>query len=139
MARPLAVLLLAGCGGKEPPPQAAPVQATREPVAATAAAESEAWTEPTSAPKRDEIAVGITDITGGVTSVELVCTAGHRDRQAVIPDAARIGGTVWFRGVATDSCTLWFKGGQPAQYGPVKGGTAWLCTLVGTTAVCERK
>ena len=34
-------------------------------------------------------------------------------------------------------CTLRFKGGAPARFGPVRGGQSLMCDLVGTTATCR--
>ena len=39
--------------------------------------------------------------------------------------------------VPNESCTMFFKGGPPAQYKPVRGGASYTCKIVGTTAVCN--
>jgi hypothetical protein len=40
-------------------------------------------------------------------------------------------------GVPQESCTVHFKGGAPASFGPVRGGQGLSCNIVGNTAVCQ--
>lgn len=64
-------------------------------------------------------------------SVELVCPqAGYRARAPLAEGRAEL------NGAPVEDCTLYFKGGVPAQFSPVRGGDQLVCTLVATTAVC---
>ena len=69
-------------------------------------------------------------------SVEVSCPSGYRTRPTLVPT---LGGTV---GVARASnlpdepCELWFKGGTPAAFSPVRAGQDLRCTVTGATAVC---
>lgn len=45
--------------------------------------------------------------------------------------------TTVFNAVPTGECTLYFKGGTPAQYRGIGAGS-WRCSLTGTTAVCSK-
>ncbi len=67
----------------------------------------------------------------GANAFEVTCPSGFRQRTAIS------GGTGTLQGVPLESCTLFFKGGAPAKYGPVKGGQTLTCSITGTTAVCK--
>ena len=62
--------------------------------------------------------------------LEVDCPSGFRERTPLSAGQGR------FAYVPKEDCTLWFKGGVPAQYGPVRGGQTLDCEIVGTTAVC---
>jgi hypothetical protein len=68
---------------------------------------------------------------GGATSVEVTCPSGYRQRASISAGKAS------FSGVPSDSCMLYFKGGAPAQFGPVRGGQSLKCSIQATTAVCN--
>jgi len=47
-------------------------------------------------------------------------------------------GTAMVKGIPTDEdCTLYFKGGMPVQFHPVRGGQSLTCTFEGATASCK--
>jgi hypothetical protein len=64
------------------------------------------------------------------SSVELVCSS-KRDR------ASFRGGAASFSGVPNEDCQLFFKGGVPGKYGPVRGGQSVTCEMIGSTANCR--
>lgn len=64
--------------------------------------------------------------------LELTCSGGFRARADVKTN------TAVFDGVPNEECTLFFKGGPPAKYRPMRWGT-WSCGLSGTTAVCTQR
>jgi hypothetical protein len=63
-------------------------------------------------------------------TVELTCPGGFRQRAAVMEHAAL------FTGVPDEDCDLFFKGGAPLRYRPLRYGT-WACSVVANTAVCR--
>ncbi|MDP6934260.1 MAG: hypothetical protein QGG40_15145, partial [Myxococcota bacterium] len=65
------------------------------------------------------------------SKIEIVCPSGFRTR------AAFAGGSATVSGVPQESCTVHFKGGAPASFGPVRGGQGLSCNIVGNTAVCQ--
>jgi len=69
---------------------------------------------------------------GGANAFEVTCPSGFRQRTALSGSGS---GTL--AGVPQESCTLFFKGGSPAKYGPVSGGKSLNCQIVGTTANCK--
>ena len=66
------------------------------------------------------------------TTLELKCPNGFRERSAIKVN------TAVFYAVPDEQCTLYFKGGVPAQYSPINTGT-YYCSISGTTAVCSKK
>lgn len=63
---------------------------------------------------------------------ELSCNNGaYRERGEIAEN------TTVFNGVPTGECSLYFKGGTPAQYRAISAGS-WRCSLTGTTAVCSK-
>lgn len=108
----------------EPPPAPAPAPARpRTPSAPRA---------PTPAPASGPatLTVKLADA-GGANAVEVVCPSGFRQRSALS------GGSGSIASVPQEKCTMYFKGGAPAQFGPVRGGQSLNCNIVGTTAVCN--
>lgn len=65
------------------------------------------------------------------TAVEVVCPSGFRQRSALS------GGKGSIASVPQEKCTMYFKGGAPAQFAPVSGGRSFNCSIIGTTAVCK--
>lgn len=65
------------------------------------------------------------------TAVEVVCPSGFRQRTALS------GGKGSIASVPQEKCTMYFKGGAPAQFAPVNGGRTFSCSIIGTTAVCK--
>ena len=130
----LCMSLIAGCAGRHSAPEVATVAPTST-GPATASATADGWTG-AGAPAKGSLGIAVEDAGAGTTSIELVCGL-WRDRQTLRMDAAGIGGTVWFQAVPSGDCTVYFKGGSPAQFGPAHGGDALRCKLVATTAVCE--
>lgn len=130
----LILTLIIGCAGRHSAPEAATVAPTST-APATANATADGWTG-AGAPAKTSLAIALDDAGAGTTAIELVCGL-WRDRQTLQMDAAGIGGTVWFQAVPGGDCTVYFKGGSPAQFGPAHGGDALRCKLVATTAVCE--
>lgn len=65
------------------------------------------------------------------TAIEVVCPSGFRQRSALS------GGRGSIASVPQEKCTMYFKGGAPAQFAPVGGGRSLSCSIVGTTAVCK--
>jgi hypothetical protein len=66
------------------------------------------------------------------SSLELTCSGGFRSRVDVTLN------TAVFESVPDEECTLFFKGGVPAKFRPIRAGT-WSCGLSGTTAVCIQR
>ncbi|MCK6520487.1 protein kinase [Myxococcota bacterium] len=86
------------------------------------------------APKAPSVPSGSLTVSlpgGGATSVEVTCPSGYRQRASIN------GGKASFSGVPSDSCMIYFKGGAPAQFGPVRGGQSLKCSIQATTAVCN--
>lgn len=128
------LILLGGCAVykrdtyTEAPP--APVEPTTSPY--------EAQLSPTEA--RQEAGSGsaplVVQLVGTehhTQGLEVDCPSGFRERTPLM------GGEGRFAYVPKEDCTLWFKGGVPAQFGPVRGGQTLACEIVGTTAICEKK
>ncbi len=65
-------------------------------------------------------------------SLELTCSDGYRTRAEVSLN------TAVFDGVPDEECTLFFKGGVPAKFRPIRAGT-WSCGLSSTVAVCTQR
>lgn len=65
-------------------------------------------------------------------SLEISCTSGFRIRAGISLN------TAVFDGVPPEQCTMFFKGGLPAKFGPITQGT-WSCGLSNTVAVCTRR
>lgn len=63
--------------------------------------------------------------------LEISCADGARQRADIETNTAT------FDGITRDDCTLFFKGGSPAQYRPIVAGS-WRCGLTATTAVCTK-
>jgi hypothetical protein len=126
--------LIFGCAGRHSALDEAYVTPTST-APATANAAADGWTG-AGAPTKTSLAIALDDAGAGTTAIELVCGL-WRDRQTLQMDGAGIGGTVWFQAVPAGDCTVYFKGGSPAQFGPVNGGDALRCKLIATTAVCE--
>jgi hypothetical protein len=72
-----------------------------------------------------------TDLPAGA-ALELTCSGGFRSRVEIALN------TAVFEGVPSEECTLFFKGGVPAKFRPIRAGT-WSCGLSGTTAVCTQR
>jgi len=75
----------------------------------------------------------------GATALEVVCPSGHRSRvpltdRGAVPPAAFAPARL--RGLPAEDCVLYWKGGPPARYAPVRGGSALSCTVSGITASC---
>jgi hypothetical protein len=66
------------------------------------------------------------------SALELTCSEGFRARADVSLN------TAVFDGVPDEECTLFFKGGVPAKFRPIRQGT-WSCGLSNTVAVCTRR
>lgn len=67
----------------------------------------------------------------GTTSLEVNCPSGFRER-------GRLNGTsATVPNVPQEGCTLFFKGGPPAKFSPVRGGQSLSCSIQGTTGVCK--
>lgn len=66
------------------------------------------------------------------TALELTCPGGYRQRSVVADHSAR------FTGVPNEDCELWFKGGAPLRFRPVRPAT-WTCDVVSATAVCRTR
>jgi hypothetical protein len=64
------------------------------------------------------------------TGIEVVCPSGLRKR------ASFSGGRATISDVPQEACTLYFKGGPPAQYKPIGGHRSVTCRIVGTTGSC---
>lgn len=63
---------------------------------------------------------------------EMSCNSGeYRQRMDIVDNTAT------FNDVPSGECTLFFKGGTPAQYRGVTAAS-WRCSLTGTTAVCSK-
>ena len=60
---------------------------------------------------------------GAATSVEVTCSTGFRQKASFSGDVAVV------QNVPLDGCTLFFKGGPPARWQGVKGGTSLACTI----------
>ncbi|MBL8614121.1 MAG: serine/threonine protein kinase [Deltaproteobacteria bacterium] len=65
------------------------------------------------------------------TSFEVSCPGGFRGRGSLSGGAGSVSG------VPGEDCTVYFKGGPPAKYGPVRGGQSISCTIEGNTAICR--
>lgn len=108
-----------------PPPVAAPV--APKPKAKTPAAPKAA---PAPAKGPGTLSVTLADA-AAATAVEVVCPSGFRQRTALS------GGKGSVPSVPQEACTMYFKGGAPAQFAPVSGGRSLNCSIRGTTAVCN--
>lgn len=88
--------------------------------------------KPTPAPSKGPatLTVALKDASQA-TSVEVVCPSGFRQRSALA------GGRGSIASVPQEDCTLYFKGGAPAQYKPVRGGQSLSCSIQGTTGLCN--
>ncbi|MCB9794015.1 MAG: hypothetical protein H6741_14970 [Alphaproteobacteria bacterium] len=65
------------------------------------------------------------------TAAELICPSGYRLRVPLE------GGWARFEEVpAGEDCTVYFKGGAPANFEPVQGGQDLKCQISATTGVC---
>jgi len=64
--------------------------------------------------------------------LELTCPGGFRQRTSVRDHAAL------FTGVPSEDCEVFFKGGAPLRFRPVREGT-WECSVVSATAVCRAR
>jgi len=83
---------------------------------------------PSSAPVHISIP-GTARYPGGV---EITCPSGFRRRGAFSGQTATVAD------VPSESCTLYFKGGSPAQFSPVSGGSSYSCEFPAPgTAVCR--
>lgn len=65
-------------------------------------------------------------------TVELTCRSGFRQRAPVSDHIAR------FSAVPDEECELFFKGGAPYHFRPLRWGT-WYCSVVSSTLVCEQR
>ena len=128
LLRPIgAVLLLAACGRRAPPPE--DMGRASQDAAAIAAGVTAL---PTPGPR--DVIVRLTEPLGTRT-VELFCDAEARARAPLVTDSTGAVGVARLEG-ASGTCQLFFKGGAPATFGPVEPGQALDCVLQATTAVC---
>jgi serine/threonine protein kinase len=119
-----------------PPMPVAPVPAYRPRPAPVPGAAPSSGPAPTPRPSSSSAGgnVGVTipadaRYPGGV---EITCPNGFRARGAFSGQTATV------PGVPSESCTLFFKGGSPAQFRPVSGGRNYRCTFPAPgTAACE--
>lgn len=117
---------LMACTSRAPAPPPAPAPA--EPVAPASIPDT---TRVPEGVPQGMLRVRVEGDAGHNHSVELVCPqAGYRDRAPLAEGLAEL------NGAPVEDCTLYFKGGVPAQFTPVRGGEQLVCTLVATTAVC---
>jgi len=65
------------------------------------------------------------------SSIEIKCPSGFRNR------ASFAGGAATVANVPQEDCTIYFKGGPPAKFKPVKGGQTLSCRFQGTQAICQ--
>lgn len=126
------------------PPPPKPVVADPKPVPDTGAAPAptpkpqpkstkpKTTTPKVAAPASGPATLSVKLADGAVaTAIEVTCPSGFRQRSTLS------GGSGSVASVPQEKCTLIFKGGAPAQYGPVHGGQSLKCSIVGTTAVCN--
>ncbi|MCB9760050.1 MAG: hypothetical protein H6739_09475 [Alphaproteobacteria bacterium] len=119
----LLTLLLACAGAPAPEPQ---------PAAAASTAAQQAPPPPTSL--ADGVVIWLAPGTHHDSKVELVCMGDAPYRERFDLSQGRVG----FPGVPEGAdCTVYFKGGAPAQFAPVRRGQVLRCNIVGTTATCE--
>ena len=79
----------------------------------------------------DSIIVKLADKPKAQT-IELICNDGsYRSSQSAST------GVATFSKVPGGSCTLSFKGENPAKFTPVSRGNAYHCNIIGQTAVCK--
>ena len=88
----------------------------------------------TRAPGPQDLLVRMTP--GRATSLELLCPSGYRERATLGPGPDPTWTWGRFTGLSGGDCTLYFKGGAPAAFGPVAAGSGLSCDVVGSTAVC---
>lgn len=69
-------------------------------------------------------------------SVEVSCPSGYRTRATLAPTLGGTVGVARASNLPDEACELWFKGGTPAAFSPVRPGMDLSCTVTGATAVC---
>ena len=117
-------------GPPKPPPRK---KTTRTTTSKPRRSSSKAPAAPASAPSagRGTVIVTIADASQA-RAVELDCGSGsYRTRKSFA------GGVAKFSGVPGSNCALYFKGGIPAKFTPVRAGKSYSCSIIGTTAVCN--
>lgn len=121
-------ILLSACGRKAPPPATA---AEHNNQAGRAAG---AYELPAAGAR--ELVVRLVN-PQGTLRLELSCGADTRLRAPLITDGASSLGVARFVDVPAERCTLYFKGGPPAEFTPVLAGSSLDCSLSATTALCR--
>ncbi len=110
---------------------AADGSATAATSSGNAAAPTTSTPQSSSSPKGyEDLQVSIADGTL-VTSVEVTCPSGYRQR-VLVTDGVGI-----VRSLPSGSCTLHFKGSVSAKYSPVVAGQEISCMFQQNTAVCR--
>lgn len=115
------MLLLLGCArgptGTAPPPPPAPEADPSRPL------------EP------GELQVRLSN-PESLRAVEVSCPSGYRTRATLLPTLGGTIGVARATNVPDEPCELWFKGGTPAAFSPVRAGQDLSCTVQGSTAIC---
>lgn len=118
----LALLLLLGCGhrptGTAPPPPPPPEVEPGRPLDA------------------GELQVRLSN-PDSIRAVEVSCPSGYRTRASLLPTLGGTVGVARATNLPDEACELWFKGGTPAAFSPVRAGQDLRCTVQGSTALCE--
>ncbi|MAY81656.1 MAG: hypothetical protein CL930_12835 [Deltaproteobacteria bacterium] len=118
-------------GPPTPPPRRTTPRATSSSKPRRSSPKAPATTSSAPSAGRGTVIVTIKDASQA-SAVELVCSAGsYRKRQSFS------GGVARFSGVPGSNCELYFKGGIPAKFTPVRAGKSYGCSIIGTTAVCK--
>ena len=121
----LLLLFICACATKEAP------DTTAAAPAVTAAQQAE-FTGPPPAPSRDsELRLYLHPGSHHSTAAEVVCPSDYRVRVPLLGDWAAFEGLP-----ANEDCAVFFKGGAPAKYEPVRGGEDLKCKIAATTGVC---
>ena len=84
----------------------------------------------------DELIVRLVN-PGGTRDLEVSCPGATSLRAPLIMDTKHTLGIAHFQNLTANGCTLYFKGGAPAEYRTVGAGTSLDCKLESTTAVCK--
>ena len=115
------LILVSACA--PPPPPAAPAAAAPPEVSPDAPLEP------------GELQVRLSQ-PGSIRAVEVACPDGYRSRATLTLTMGDTIGVGRLSNVPDQACELWFKGGTPAAYGPVRPGQDLRCTVQQSTALC---
>jgi hypothetical protein len=131
-ARPTPIKARVDTGGPpKPPPRRTTSRAKPSTKPRRTSSKKPAASSGAPAAGRGTLIVAIVDASQA-SAVELNCSAGSYRKKMPFS-----GGVARFSGVPGSNCELYFKGGIPAKFTPVRAGKSYSCSIIGTTAVCK--